>query len=679
MYNGSNGGVNPNPNNGATGNPAPGMNAGVPPPPGPTQGPLPQPTPLPTTAPAPAPLPPPAPLTPPVLPQVLNPSPVGGRPVNALTINYWLKTHWKLLLLIVVAFVLVGQTIYQIVYSSNRLIPGTVVDGVSLGGLKKDEAAAKLDGLYGQLPLKIYFGKNGAAFQTPKMSEVGIGVDNTARLEVINYPFYLRMIPFSMFWAPSLQKPGDIAYTYDKNKIADYTTSKVGSDCSIAPQNASLKLVESQLQLVPSVTGGTCDITEFQQTLAAVKPDSGKDNSVRIAISETPAPVSDDMARDVAARLNERLGAPMPITVDTTTDSIPGRVVLSWLDFKAIVPEKSIDNSANQQASLQFSINQKRMEDYLNQGIAAKLVVKPGVSKVTTLDFNETSRVNGQNGRVLDMPKAAQSVIDYISKKTQKAVGATQVVGPTTVYTRNYSPTSVGFSALLAGFAQDNPGTYSMAFTELSSLPHLRSATYRGDAKMPSGGIHSLYIAYTDVMQQYAGNTRPVDVISGSTNATDCFKDMLQNFDSGCRSGFYDHYGYATLTAGAQTLGLTNTVFAGDKTQTSSNDLQKLMIGLYKNQVARVEGGQKILSTLRTIRDNDGIPAGSSTTSVSHVIGEDADNNVYCDSAVVYNSNYGAYALTVMSNGDGASWDKIKALAQKISTLKAVKVPKDAV
>jgi len=588
--------------------------------------------------------------------------------------DYWFKQHWILLVLIVFALLVLGETIFQIVYPSYQLIPGTKLDGVNIGGLSKQDAAKKLDGVYSNLKLAIYFGKNGAAFQSPTMGEVGIGVDNNARVEAVSYPFYLRMIPGSIWWASALEKPGGIAYTYDKNKIADYTTSKVGTDCSIPAQNATLKLVDSQLQLVPSESGGNCDITQFQQMLAEVKPDVHADNTVRIAIDETPAPVTDDMARELAGMLNSRMASPMPITVDSSTDSIPGRVVLGWLDFKAIVPEQTIDNTGNQQASLKFSVNQQRMEDYLNLGIAKRLIVKPGVSHVSTLDFTETSRVNGANGRALDILKASQSVVDYLNSKTQQAVGATVVVGPSTVYTRKYSPTSVGFSAFLAQYAQDNPGTWGLAFTELSGVRHLRTASYNGDAKMKAAGIHALYLAYTYVIQDYNGIARPVDIISGGTTATDCFKLMLQRNDKGCTDGFYDKFGYATLAVQGQNIGLTNTVFAGDDTLTSANDLQKTMVGLYKSQLARVEGGSSILSAMRGSWSNEGIPAGASVNEITHLIGE--SDTVHNDTAIVYDTNYGAYALTVLS--DGSSWDKIANLAAKLHQLKTVKEPTNA-
>ncbi len=588
--------------------------------------------------------------------------------------DYWVKRHWKLLLLIFIGLCVLGQLIFQIVYPSSRLIPGTSVEGVDLGGMRKEEAAKKLDGLYGALELKIYFGKNDAAFLSPKMSEVGIGTDNSARIEAINYPFWLRFIPTSIWWAPTGGESVQMEYVYDKNKIAEYTQSKVGTDCSIPPQNATLKLVGTQLQLVPALSGGVCDLTEFQHVLAEVRPDSGGDNSVRIDVDETPAPVTDDMARDLAAKLNGRLSSPMPISVDKATDEIPGRVVLSWLDFIADVPKRSIDDSANQQASLKFSVNADRMKDYLNQGIAAKLIKKPGISKVSTLDFKETSRVNGANGRDLDVPKIKQSVEDYINGKVQKATGATKVVGPTMQYTRKYTPTTVGFQALLAQYAQDNPGTWGLAFTELSGVRHLRSASYNANAKFPAAGIHSLYLAYTYIMEQHDGKTRPVDRISGETNALNCFKLMLQQFDQGCRDGFYAHFGHATLTSRGKELGLKNTIFADRDTQTSAADLQKVMVGLYKSQIARIEGGQKIISDSTTTRQNAGIPAGASVAEIAHIIGE--SDTIHHDTAIVFDTNYGTYVLTILS--DGSSWEKVADLAKKVAELKRVKMPPDA-
>lgn len=594
----------------------------------------------------------------------------------ALLFNDWMKAHWKLVLLVTLGLVVLGTIIFQIVYPNSRLLPGTTVDSVAIGGMRKDEAAKKLNDLYGEVKLKIYFGSNQAAFQTPQLKDVGVAVKNENRIEDIQYPFYLRLIPGSFLFVNSFSKAGPLEYAYDKAKIQDYTQGKVGDTCTIPAKDATLKQIDSQLQVVPSVPGGVCDINEFQQTLAEARPTGNEDgdaNKVHIDSTETSAKVDDDKARQLADILNTRLKDPMPISLGTDTQTIPGRIVMGWLDFKSDVPADSIDDSANETAKLVYSVNKDRMLTYLNAGIASKVIKKPGVSKVSTMDFTETSRVNGANGLELDVDKILVSVTDYINKKINQAVAVTHVVGPTTVYTRSYSPTSVGYNALLTQFAQDNPGKYGLVLNELSGLTNLRSGSYNADTRFTSAGIESLYIGYGVIMEKYTGALLPGADISEGRDVEKCLKQMLVESDEDCRLGFYKKLGFATVTARGKELGTTNTAFADKGSVTSPNDLQRVMIALYKNQVARLQGGQRLIEFGNIVFSNDGIPAGVTSGRVSHFVGE--NDTMRNDTALVFSSK-GVYALTVLS--DGSSWDKIQALTKKIEAFKAVKVPKGA-
>lgn len=598
----------------------------------------------------------------------------GNQGPFVLLFNEWIKHHWRLILVIIISVLIVGVTIFQIVYPNTRLLPGASIDGAKVGGMRKDEAAALLDKLYGDVKMSIYFGKNNAAFVESKIKDIGINVVNADRVAQMDYPLYLKFIPGSIFWANNSIKPGELSYVYDKEKIQAYTAGKVGDSCTIPAKDAMLKLVDSQLQIIPSLPGGECDITEFQRALAEAKPTStqgAKENKLRIDSTETPAAIDDEKARSLADRLNKRLKDAMPITLGSNSESVPGRIVMSWLDFKADIPEQSIDN-ANQEAKLIFTVNNDRITKYLSDGIAAQVVKKPGVSKVSTLDFKETARTDGAGGTELDMPKIITSVADYIDGKTNQAVAATRAVGPTVIYTRNYTPTSVGYNALLAQFAQDNPGTYGLAITELVGAAP-RSGAYNADARFSSAGIESLYLGYSVLMEKGSGALLPGEVISAGRKVDVCLKDMYVKFDEGCRLGFYTRFGHARVTARGAELGLKNTVFANNNGVTSANDLHKVLIGLYKNQIARAEGGQQILTTARTIRSNDGIPAGAPVGEVAHFVGE--NTTVRNDAAIVYSSK-GVYALSVVS--DGSSWEKIAELTKKIQAFKEVKVPKGA-
>lgn len=608
------------------------------------------------------------------VPQPMAPKKLpGSKGPFSLLFNEWMKQHWRLTLLILVGIILLGITIFQIVYPNTRLLPGAQVDGVAVGGMRKDEAAEKLNQLYGDVEMSIFFGKNDAAFMKSKLKDMGVGVINGERIAQMNYPFYLKIIPGSMFWANALIKPGELAYSYDKEKIQSYTEGKVGNTCTIPAKDATLKLIDSQLQVVPSIPGGECDITEFQRALGEVKPvSSSSENELRIDSTETPAAVDDDKARELADTLNKRLKDPMPISLGSNSESVPGRLVLGWLDFKSDVPEASIDN-ANQTAKLAFTVNPERLANYLNTGIAAKVVKKPGVSKVSTQDFTETARTNGPGGLELDAPKIVASVTDYINAKTNQAVAVTHEVGPTVVYTRTYTATSVGLNAMLAQFAQDNPGTYGLAMTELSGVANPRSAAYNTTARFPSAGVDGLYIGYAVIMDQYSGELRPAESIAGELNSEKCLAAMIQNGDEACRIGFFTRLGFNKISQRGAELGLKNTVFADKGGKTTAADLHAVTLAIYKNQVARAEGGQKILNLGRNVRSSDGIPAGLSKGTVSHVVGENETS--HNDTAIVY-SEKGVYALTVVS--EGSSWDKIAELTKKIQSFKQMKIPKGA-
>lgn len=592
---------------------------------------------------------------------------------SALLFNDWMQRHWKLVILIIVGLIILGVTIFQIVYPSGRLLPGTKIDGVAVGGMRKDDAAKKLNELYDNAKLNIFFGKNEAAFQSPQLKEVGISVLNEERLAAIDYPFYFRIIPGSYLWVNSVMKNGQLEYGYDKQQIQSYTQSKVGEDCTVPAQDATLKLVDSQLQVVPSVPGGVCEITQFQEKLSEVRPVAGQENDVRIDSVETPAKVDEDKARELADVLNTRMKNPMPLSLGSESQTVPGRVVLSWLDFKSDVPPEDIDNSGNDTAKLVYQINKGRMSSYINSGIAAKVIKEPGVTKISTTDFKETARTNGVDGTQLDIDKIITSVTHYIDAKTDQAVAVTHPVGPSFNYTRSYTPTSVGFNAMLAQFANDNPGTYGLAFTEVSGVKYPRSAAFNTAARVPSAGVESLYLGYAALMGLSDGSLREADKIAGTRAVSTCMDDMIMKNDDACRLGFYTYFGFAATTARGNELGLKNTLFADKGGVTSAGDLHGVMTKLYASQIAKSQNGQSLLVIARKSQLSEGIPAGIETGQIANFVGE--NNTAHNNTAVVYSAK-GTYILTVVS--DGSSWEKIAELTKKIQALKLVKIPDDA-
>ena len=590
----------------------------------------------------------------------------------SLLLNDWFRRHWKAVLLSLIGLCILGSVVYQIVYPSGRLLPGTSIDGVDVGGMRKEDAAKKLDGLYGEEEVKIFFGSASAAFLSPKLKEVGVKVVNESRVNDIAPPFFIRFIPGAFLFVNSMSKPGPLAYAYDNEKIQSYTLSKVGDTCEIPAKNATLKLVDSKLQVEPSSPGGVCDLANFQQELSKITPTAGGENKVRIATKDSPAPIDDDKARQLADKLNDRLKTPVPISVAGASQQISGRIVMSWLDFKADIPEKTVDQSANETAKLLYVINDDRFKDYMNGDISEKVTVKPGVTKISTRDFTELSRSDGKGGRVINLPAAKQSMVDYIEKKHEQAIAVTQDVGPTVVYTRDYTPTTTGFQALVAQFAQDNPGTYGIAVREISGVKDLRSGYYQADTKFPAAGIDSIYTAYAALTGVRNNSLLPAAPISNGRTVLDCVKDMLTIPDDKCRVGFYNQIGYNTMLARGADIGLKNTTFAERSGQTTANDLANTMEGMFKGVVAKENGiGRQIVSYGDNIRPNEGFPAGiTSTKSVIHFASE---NDTMRNEVGVISTPKGVFVLAVMSKD--SSWDRVAAIAAAIEKLEQKKIP----
>lgn len=605
-------------------------------------------------------------------PQPPRPTPKQG-PV-ALILPLWIREHWKWLLIGIVGAIIVLTIAGQLIYPSNYLVPGTKVDGVDVGGMRKKDAAAKIDGLYGELKLAIYFGKNQAAFQEPKFKDVGIGTDSTARLEKLEYPWYLRLIPSSIFWVGGSQKAGTPEYVYDKAKIDSYTQSKVGNDCVVPAQDATLKLVGDKLQLVPSQPGGICDITKFQQVLATTEPKPA-DNKVVIDIKETPAMVGNDKAQELADALNDRTTKPMPISVLGATQTISGGTVLGWLDFKSFVPEQTAGQTdidkIRDSSKLTFTVNTTRMATFMQTPIASKVAIKPGVTKISTSDFTVNSKTIGQTGRELDAPKTALTVENYLNKKSEQAVAETKPVAPTTSYTRSYSNTSTGFAALLAQWPEEHPGTYAATVDELTGTQPFRAANYRGDQQMTSAGTEGVYVYYAVLMGLQNSSILANDKIVGTREVNQCLADMIERTDLACSNAFMSKIGHETMVSRGKELGLKNTTFAGMQTKTSTNDLALVLKNLFFTKVATSAGGGRIMGAMQNTRMSDAIPAGIAKGTVANVAGE--AGKVHNDAAIIY-SPKGVYVLAIQT--EGASRADIAELTKKVEALHQISPPR---
>ena len=137
-------------------------------------------------------------------------------------VQTWFVRHKKQVIAVSAALVVL-IVIAQITYSNTKLLPFTKIDNVAVGGWQKEDAVKELDKRYLALPVNIYFGDADAAYRSPKPTDLKLRIQNQQRVESMNYPWYLRLVPSSILWAHTVVKPSEsIQYAYNKDATKNY-------------------------------------------------------------------------------------------------------------------------------------------------------------------------------------------------------------------------------------------------------------------------------------------------------------------------------------------------------------------------------------------------------------------------------------------------------------------------
>ena len=571
---------------------------------------------------------------------------------NYTVAKQWVRLHWKKGLLYGGGAALFLLTFAQVAYPSERMLPFAHVDTVAVGGWQKDDVVWELDQRYAAEKIAIYFGDTDDAFRSPTTKEVGIAVVNDQRIDDIAYPWWQRLIPGSLLWSHAAATVAAPTYIRNNETLQQYITTELGDSCQVPAVDASLKADGDRLSVVSSVPGGTCEINDVTKALANVEPVLGEKTTTRIAVTEVSPAVSDDEAELLGDALIERINGGVAIKVEADTVMIPANQLLSWLDFTV------------RDGELFPVMNSDRSAQFLSDAIAPKVAVPAGVSQITTRDFVVIKQEDGQPGRALDETKTLDSVLAYITNQTNVAGVVTRVVPPTIEYTRTYSPTNQGLSALLKNFATDNDGVYGISLVELSG--ERRRASVDADRQFTTASTYKLFVAYSTLKRIESGEWKWSDQITGGRDLAKCFDDMIVQSDNPCAEALLQKIGFRAATNEAKSLGLSNTTFLeGDTPLTTSGDLAIFLATLQSGQMLSSSSRERLLDAMSRNVYREGVPAGANG-SVANKVG--FLGSLLHDAAIVSGPN-GTYVLTVMT--DKSSWATIADLAGQIDKLRA--------
>lgn len=533
--------------------------------------------------------------------------------------------------------------VVQLAYPNDKTLPFAHIDGLAIGGMTKDAAAKKSNQAYNDHTLNAAMNNSDKPTVSIKLRDIAASVDNSQRIKQYDYHWYLRLVPTSLFWhglnygappAPKFASHTDAAIN-----------EKIVAHCQVTPTNATLKVKGAQLEVQKSQLGGKCDEAKIKQSVRNIKPKLQQPTTVNVNKIDIKPAVSDDKAKLLAQKLTKHLTNGVQIKAKDKTIAVDAQTVYSWLDFVAKDKE------------LVAILNTERTSKWLDDKVSKIVAVAPGVSKITTHDFTVVSKQTGSSGQALDLPAMLQKLQGAVDGGSLQLSAATKAVPPREEYTRTYSSSDAGLSALMENFAKDHPGTYGVSMIELDGKK--RRAEYNGDKQFVTASTYKLLVAYS-VLKRIDSGARSWD--SDQT----CFNKMISLSDNACAESFLHAIGVNALTSEANSIGLKNSTFMkGGGPYTTAND-QVLLLGMIATgQNFSSTNQQRLIEAMKKNVYRKGIPAGVSGT-VADKVG--FMNGLLHDSAIVY-SPHGTYVLSIMT--EGSSWPVIADLAKQIDNLRA--------
>ena len=560
------------------------------------------------------------------------------------------KANWRMVFRLGGVTLLGALMLVQLLYPGDRLLPFAKIDGQRVGMMSKQEAVQLLNRAYSQHTVAVYMGNDTTPLFNTTLERSHVRVDTAALVERANYAVWQRLIPTSLFWAQ--MGAGGAPEPQFEKEFETFVDTSLMKECAKKPVNASLRAVDTKLVVVPAANGGECDRSSVMKELKSMRPTLQTPTSLRVSQKQIPPNITDAIAEAYAEELNTRLKNGILVGAGSSQLTIPGAEVVKWIDTEV------------KGDALEATVQSERATDYLLQTIGPKVVISPGVSYITTIDFTEQSRVNGANGQALDVVQTTKSIQQVVLGVADTATAVTVSVPPTEQYTRTYSASDAGLSALLANYAKDHSGTFGITLVELDGRK--RRANVNGDKKYVTASTYKLFVAFS-VLKRIDAGTRSWEVDAP------CFNKMISLSDNACAEGFQAAIGGGSMTKGASALtkeitaiGLKGSNFTETGGPfTTSNDLALFLGMVQSGQNVSPIGRERLIAAMNANVYRKGIPLGAAG-SVANKVG--FMDSLLHDAAIVY-SPTGTYVLVVMT--ESSSWATIAELAKQIDGLRA--------
>lgn len=554
------------------------------------------------------------------------------------------KKHHRIIIWVV--FLVSSTTIAaQLLYPPDRALPLQRVTGQSVAWQSHDQLAEVLDDLFRQTNVALSVADK--SVEVP-ISSAGAELNTEPMINrLVNYPFWQRIIPFSILFHMNNTTEADVYYTDSVLKKMSEGQAKA---LSFQAVNAQLAIEGGVLVATAEKQGSEVTAAEVQSTIARANVRLGATTTLVVPSKHIEPSETARSLEAVRVAAEAALARSVSIQANGQVFEPDKATVASWLQ---IVTDEAGKPS--------LGVIDDRLVDYFNT-IDSKVGTPAGQTNINLSDGREVSRVTGQTGKAIDRDQLKSQITDWLltGQGDSEYEAVFRDVAPSIIYDSKYTASQEGLRAYVADAAQRL--NVRIAIQQLDGDKW--SASSRADESIPSASTYKLFVAKWLFDQMDKGLIHWDDPMLDTTVSV-CFDRMTIASTNPCAESWLAQAGRANFNQYIWGLGVSHgTNFnMPDATHTTANDLQKMMLGLNDGSLYSGANRERLLHSLSVHPYRYGIPTGSG--------GQVWDKvgflwNYVHDTAIVKHPK-GTYVMTIMT--ESGSYGLIANLTREIERI----------
>ncbi len=541
----------------------------------------------------------------------------------------WVRKHKKAIIAGLFAIVII-----QLLYPSGYTRPLVFSEGKYLG-LRSMQT---MNGHYKYALSRDVSVVLGDERKSQKITDYGLGLDESKLKSSVQSPLWQRVIPLSLFVPINIDT--DDWQSIDHGRQDEMIKTLAESYHQTAQSAGVAKNEEGVFVLNESKSGREIINNEFKKQLSEFSVEN--DETIRVPTRTIDPVITNEMVQQVIDKTKPENLQKITFAVEKKNYVIDEETISEWLTI--------VINEEEKRVSLEF--DQQSASDWFDKTIGS---VNTGIPSVVTIrDGAEESRTPGTPGRGVDKTRALNDIKQAVIDKQSQVKGEV-VQLPVAIQTnRSYSATQSGFRIMFDEWAKEYPGMESSVYIKELSGRGLSAERGSGSAKYVAS-VAKLFIAHyllaniNDLNQQaYEGRSY-----------SDCIEAMIRVSDNTCAEQIRSSLGVNTINGYVRNQGF-GSVNVGEYVA-SASDIGSFLERLNNGSLLDPAKSARIMNPMSNQIYRSGIPAGSFGSPVADKPGFYGD--VWTDAGIVQSPS-STYVLVILTKGGGSG--AVKTLAQRV-------------